>query len=66
MTKKFSSVSENKKFQNLYNIGIPWTGLKTGFQNNLQNWKILKIGQVTVKNRFLNFFVSTQKSVFLT
>ena len=63
--KKISSVSENDKFQNLIDMGIHWTSLKTGVQNNLQNWKILKIGQVTVKNRFLNFLVSTQKSVFL-
>ena len=35
-----------------YNMGIPRTDLKTGFQNNLQNRKILKIGKVTVKNRF--------------
>ena len=58
--KKFSSVSENKKIQNHNNMGIHWTGLKTGFQNNLQNWKILKIGQVTVKNCFFFNLISLQ------
>ena len=50
--KKMCSVSENEKIKHLKNMGIHGTGLKTGVQNSLQNWKILKIGQVTVKNRF--------------
>ena len=42
----------DEKFDNLNNMGIQWTRLKTGVQNNLQNWKILKIGQVNPVNWF--------------
>ena len=52
--KKISRVSENETFKNLNNMGIYWTGLKTGVQENLHSWKILKIGQVMVINRFLS------------
>ena len=45
-------VSENEKFDNIDNMGIHWTSLKTGVQNNLENWKILKVGQVMFKNSF--------------
>ena len=47
--KKSSSVSENKNFQNLNNMGIHRTDLKTGVQNNLQNWKLLKFDWVRPK-----------------
>ena len=51
MINNISSVSENEIFDNLDNMGIHyWTGIKTEVQNNLQNWKILKIGQVMVSN----------------
>ena len=66
--KKITSVSENEKFDNLNNMGIHWTSLKTWVQNNLQNWKILKIGQIMAKNRFflwINFTI-TKKMSFLT
>ena len=39
--KKITSVSGNENFDNLNNMGIHWTSLKAGVQNNLQNWKIL-------------------------
>ena len=58
--KSLVQVAKIKKFDNLNNMGIHWTSLKTGVQNNLQNWKILKIGQVMVKNRFFlctNFII---------
>ena len=41
----------DEKFDNLNNMGIYWTSLITGVQNNLQNWKILKIGQDMVKKK---------------
>ena len=50
-----------KKFPNLKNMGIHGTGLKTGVQNNLQNRKILKIGQVMSSN--IVFSVSTHKMI---
>ena len=55
--KKSSSVSENKKFQNLNNMGIHWTGLKPRIQNNLQNWKILKFDWVRPKKHFFKVLV---------
>ena len=45
--------------------GIHSTGLRTGVQNSLQNWKILKIGQVMFKNstkKVLFFFYLTQSN----
>ena len=41
---KISIVSENEKLENLNNMGIHWTGLNTRIQNNVQNWKIFKVG----------------------
>ncbi len=37
-------MSENEKLENLNSMGIHWTGLKTRIQNNVQNWKIFKVG----------------------
>ena len=61
---KSSSVSENEKFQNLFDMGILWTGLKPGVQNNLQNWKISKFDWVRSKKHFFEYLQRNLKNDF--